>query len=258
MRSLVLVGLVSVTGLAASAEASLFSFASDSNPTGFTFRGTAAAGGVFSITNDITNLFQLVIDDNPGGLLSSFALNTRFEANFSAAWITSVPLAGPTVRHIYGVSAGSGGDFVFRFRDAVTNDVLLTASLDSGSQGTFGVVGTSTTWGTSGEIRADDLTASVRYTATQALVDRIVGLGLNPAAYGIFVGGSVSVDDFGFTLTVLNANSGGLVQLGQDRLPTSAWSSEGSYSGSATSGVPSPGAAALLGLGGLVLARRRR
>lgn len=251
--------MLCVLGLAASAQASLFSFASDSNPSGFTFCGTAGSGGGFTITNDQQgNIFKLVIDDNNGSL-PSFTLDVNFEANMSAAWVATTPIAGPTVLHSYSVTNAPGG-YAFRFRDLSNGQVLLTASLDGGSEGVFSMLGTGTSWSSAGAIRASDTFANVRYTASQALVDRIVSLGRDPGAYGINVGDSVALDDFGFDLTLLGlVGTNGTVSIdAQTRLPTAAWKSEGSFSGSAVNGIPGPASAALIGIAGLIIARRRR
>ena len=248
-------GAVSALAIAASAHASLFSFASDSNNTLPTFQGTASNNGAFLISDSgPSNRFDLLIDDD-NGPAPALSFQTRFQADLRAQWIASTPIAGPTVLHTYSVSNGASG-FAFRFTD-LSGVELLRASLGS-TQGVLSIPGTATTWSSAGGIRASDTFANVTWTATQALVDRIVAAGANPATYGIRVGSSVAIDDFAFDLTrLVNPNNGSVV-IDRGGLPTTAWTSEGSFSGSATAGIPAPGAAGLLALGGLVATRRRR
>jgi uncharacterized protein (TIGR03382 family) len=82
--------------------------------------------------------------------------------------------------------------------------------------------------------------------------------GANLVNYGVVGGGSSTTpDDFAFTLTNLNSNGGGVPINATTRLPSAAFQSEGSFSG--TANIPTPGAAGLLAAGGLmVLSRRRR
>lgn len=245
-----------------SAHASLFSFASDTN-TGPTFVGTAGGAGGTASAFDIrdsgpANTFQLVIDDNNGPAPSA-SVGVRFEANMRAQWVASTPIAGPTVLHSYSVVNGPLGSFAFRFKDLVSGETLLTASLDGGTQGVFSVVGTNSSWSSAGAIRASDSFATVTWTATQALVNKLIGLGVNPETYGIRAGSSIGPDDFAFDLTALVTEAGGSVAINPNtHAPTTGWRSEGSFSGSAVNGVPSPGSLALLGIGGLIATRRRR
>lgn len=246
----------------ASAHASLFSFASDTN-TGPTFVGTAGGVGGTAGAFDIrdsgpSNQFQLVIDDNNGPAPSA-ALGVRFEANMRAQWVATTPIAGPTVLHSYSVINGPLGAFAFRFSDLTTGETLLSASLDGGTQGVFSVVGTNSSWSSAGAIRASDSFAAVTWTATQALVNKLIGLGVNPETYGIRAGASIGPDDFGFDLTALVTDAGGGVAINQNtHAPTTGWHSEGSFSGSAVSGIPSPGSVVLMGMCGLLSIQRRR
>lgn len=246
---------------AGSANATLFSFASDSNDQLTTFLGTAGSGSTFSINDrGPANRFSLLIDDN-NGPLAAFSRTVRFEADMSATWVASPTIFGTTVQHIYTITNGSQG-FAFRFVDPVDGAVLLTASLDTSSQGVFSVPGTATTWSSTGAVLGSDSFANVRYTATQSLVNKMTIAGFNPTAYGIAAGDSIGPDDFGFDLTTLfvRGSTNNPVTLDpQTRLPTVGWEAEGSFSGSALNGfIPAPGAMALLGLGGVFAARRRR
>lgn len=256
VRPSALLGSLAMLAVASSAQASLFSFASDTN-TGPTFVGASNASGFVIRDSGPSNQFQLVIDDD-NGPNPFVTLGVRFEANFQAQWVASTPIAGPTVLHSYSVTNGPGSSFAFRFNDLTTGQTLLTASLDAGSQGVFSVVGTNSSWGTAGAIRGSDSFATVTWTATQALVNKLLAMGVNPAAYGIFAGSSVSPDDFGFDLTALLSVTGGGVAINsQTHLPTGGWQSEGSFSGSAGA-IPTPAAGGLAALGLILAGRRRR
>ena len=61
--------ITALLGLAGSANAALFSFASDDASSQFTFQGTAAAGNSFSVTHTGNRVpVTLKIDDNNGAL----------------------------------------------------------------------------------------------------------------------------------------------------------------------------------------------
>lgn len=249
---------------AGAAQATLFSFASDTNDTLTTFLGTSGSAGSFTINDrGPSNRFTLLIDDN-NGPAAAFGRTVRFEADLRATWVSSPVIFGTTVQHIYTVSNGTQG-FAFRFVDATDGSVLLTASLDTQSQGVFSVPGTATSWSSTGAVLGSDSFANVRYVATQSLVDKMTLAGFNPATYGIAAGDSVGPDDFGFDLTRLFVRGGTGTNVApvtldpQTKLPTVGWEAEGSFSGSALGGfVPTPGAMSVLGLSGLIAARRRR
>lgn len=255
------IGLGSVAALSASANATLFSFASDTNQLGPTFLGSAGTGSSFTITDaGPSNRFLFKIDDN-NGPLNFFSQTVRFEANIEATWVASPLIFGTTFQHIYSIANGPAGAFVFRFSDPSDNSVLLTASLDGSLSGVFSVPGTASSWSTTGAVLGSDAFANVRYVATQALVDKMNNAGFNAESYGVRAGESIGPDDFGFDLSVLFQRGSTLgVNLNQDtRTPTTGWESEGSFSGSAFNGfVPTPSAGSLLVLAGIVSTRRRR
>ncbi len=251
------IGVVTLLGLAGSAQAALFSFASDDDSSQFTFRGTAGSGSSFTISNGrdpASTPVTLKIDDN-NGALPTVALNVGFIADMTARWEGSVGVAGSQT-HVYSVT----GTFSF------VNDAgapLLTGTFSSpNTPAVMTVLGSMTSWGSAGSIFGSDTVSgfagAVTWTATADLIALANSQSINLAQYGIAVGNSGSPDDFSFTLTNLNAaNSNVPIDL-MSRLPTAAWQSEGSFSGSAVNGIPSPGALTLIGAAGLVLAARRR
>ncbi len=230
-------GLALVAGLAVSANAGIFSFASDVDHSSFTFGGQG-----FSLGNagDSTDLFDLYIDDD-NGMLDPLIYSVQFQADFVIDHAGSIEIDGGLFVHTYDLFGEFG------FYDADSGDAILTASINNGA---LTALGTETSWlSTSTILGADSDASDVTY---------VWNLADNPD-YGLFNGASVGpADDAAFTLTFLQTENGAGVEIGsRNRLPLTSWSSEGSYSGSATF-VPAPGSIALLAGAGLILRRRRR
>lgn len=222
-------------GVATTANAALFSFASDVDSGSFTFVG--GAGGVID-AQDPTDTQLLFIDDN-NGPLPTIPLEVEFEAAFQMAYVASVPVTGNTFVHTYAL-AGVFGFF------SPTGAPILTATLTGGA---LTALGSATAWGTSETIQVNDIGAGeITYT----------WWGPDLPAYGIYAGDSIGPDDAAFTLTLTLSPGGFGVPLDpQTGLPAAIWTSEGSYSGSAFF-IPTPGAAALAGIGLMGISRRRR
>jgi hypothetical protein len=242
---------------AGTARATFFSFASDVNSNAFTFAGTAGSGGSFSITDfSRPNTYSLLVDDN-NGPLPSVAIPVELHANLSVTSGTSTLVAGTLYQHTYHVTG------TFGFYDMMGN-ALLTVAVGPNNFGVLTVPGTATAWSPTGAVLGADSYADVTYTSTSALVAAMGGTAA-AAQYGITVGAggtgtSVGPDDFAFDLSVINTGSigSGVAIDPTTKLPTSAWRSESSFSGSAFGGIPSPGALSLLLLGGLTAVRRTR
>jgi len=240
--------------LCGSASAATFSFASDDESDAFTFRGTAASGTSFQMLHarNPRDRVTLKIDDNNGSR-PTISLSVGFVANLTLNWVGSVG-TGSAQTHAYSVTGS------FAFVDVNTGADLLTINLTGQSPAGMAIGGTMSQWGSAGGLFGSDNTGggSVSYVTTPALFAAAGATNLND--YGIFGGAnatSTGPDDFGFSLTFVNA-SGTNVAIDQtSRLPTSAWNAEGSYSGAAR-WVPAPGAIATLGLAGLLLGGRRR
>jgi hypothetical protein len=245
-------GLVAM-GAASQARATFFSFASDDNPSTFTFVGTAGSNsGDFLIADaGRPNTYTLLIDDN-NGPLPAIPIAVELHASLTASAGQSLNIGGGRYLHTYDVTG------TFGFYDAQGN-ALLTATVGPNA-GTLIVPGTQTAWSTTGAVLGADSYADVTYTVSQALVDMLGGEAA-AGQYGIVVGssGPNSNDDFGFDLTVINTVQGGLgVAIDvETKAPTSAWESESSFSGSTSVPTPAVGAGMLLG-GGMLAARRRR
>jgi len=250
-------GLAAMGGLSATAQATFFSFASDVNSNGYTFGGTAGAGGSFSISDfSRPNTFTLIVDDN-NGPLPSVSIPVEFHASLTANAGASTQISGSLYQHNYRVTGS------FSFVDMMGN-TLLTVTIGP-SAGTLTVPGSQNAWSSVGAVLGADSFADVTYTASSAFVAALGG-SATAAGYGITVGAggtgsSVGPDDLAFDLTAINSGSiGALVALDPTtHTPTSLWRAESSYSGTAFGGIPSPGSCGLVGLGGvLVFGRRRR
>lgn len=234
--------ILSVCGLAlvaANANATLFSFASDNDHTSRTFAGL---GALVQAAMDPGNPQVLLIDDD-NGPNPEMSFNVEFRANMQLQHSSSLGLGGGNFLHIYNVVASNEGPAGFGFFDA-SGAPLLVATFSSA---VFRATGPEAAWGTTANLTASDLTGNVMYT----------WFGPDMPAYGLYQGqSSVGLDDAAFTFTDLRSDSGPGVPL-SNSLPSMSWTSEGSYSGTAHF-VPAPGAAALLGLAGLGFGRRRR
>lgn len=243
-------GLV-LAGAASQAHATFFSFASDSNPTTFTFGGTAGNGSGAFLVSDFSrpNSYTLLIDDD-NGALPAIALTVEFHASLTASAGQSINIGGTRYLHTYDVTG------TFGFFDAQGN-ALLTATIGP-SAGTLVVPGTAGAWSTSGAVLGADSFADVTYTVSQELID-LLGGATEAAKYGLALGPTApdKHDDFGFDLTVINGtpNGQGVALDVQTKAPTSAWQSESSFSGSS---VPAPGIAGMLLGAAMIGARRRR
>jgi MYXO-CTERM domain-containing protein len=245
-----------ISGLAGSAHATLFSFASDHLPT---FTATAASGGSFTISTPANDKLNLLIDDNNGphpALTSPVGISANLTATY-----TSMAGFGSFISYNYAVSG------TINFVDQNTNAVLMTISVGGPVPAMMTVPGIATSWSTSGAIiGSDQFSSNLTYTLTQAGFTEFsaaaTAAGQNLSSYGITSGGSQlgapGSNDFGFTLTSLTQPGGAAVTLGQDHLPSVGWQSESSFSGTTGSFSPAPGAAALLGFAGLRVSRRRR
>jgi len=243
-----LTAAIVLASMAGAANATLFSFASDNaNHTAFTFIGK---GNVIQAAPQDNPTFLFADDDN--GPLPPLSGATRFVADMRINFLASVPLGGGNFIHNYALSGGDG-PFDFGWVDFQTGAPLLTAKI-RGSGHAETAVGPAFGWGSTATLQgADSESANVVYT----------WWGEDLPAYGLYKGESVGHDDFSFTLTWLQHDGVLGVPLVSDdaagdfKLPATTWISEGSFSGTAHF-VPTPGAMALLGLGGLVAGRRRR
>jgi len=240
MKNFILLACGTALTLSATADAALFSFASDTADRNYTFTGNN--GQVTDATGPAPVI--LTIDDS-NGVLARLEVSVRFNAQYSLTHVASVALPGGAFSHNY-AAAGS-----FTFIDIPSGVTLLTTTFENAL---FTARGGADTWFTTGALQVDNSNAIVNMTWGGA---NLPGYQLSPGPL------NGSPRGFGFDLTALNHNGSlpydnlnpGVALNTQTRLPSQTWWSEGSYSSSGF--VPSPSVAALLGLGALGAARRR-
>ena len=227
--------VLAVGCLVSSSQAALFSFASDNDHASWTFTGN---GGSITDANDPSDPQILLVDDH-NGPLPAIPFAVEFEANFTIAYLASVPTGGSFV-HNYSLNGS------FSFLDALGN-VLLSATVTNGA---LTALGGANSWYSTATLQANDNGAggSVAYTWNGAAIP----------GYDLIPGSSQGVDDMAFTLSSLNFGGQDVQLDGQTFLPTGEWNSEGSYSGTARNFIPAPGAAMIAAIGGIVALRRRR
>lgn len=219
-----------------SSQAALFSFASDNDASSWTFTGS---GGSITSANDPTDPVVLLVDDH-NGPLPAIPFGVEFEANFTIAYLASVPLGGGAFIHNYSLNG------TFSFLDGAGNP-LLSATVTNGA---LTALGGALSWYSTATLQANDNPdgGSVAY---EWFGDPIPG-------YDLLTGPSTGRDDMAFTLTSLNFGGMDVTLNPNTHLPESQWVSEGSFSGTGRDFIPAPGAAMIFGLGGLVALRRRR
>lgn len=227
--------VLAVGCLVSSSQAALFSFASDNDHSSWTFTG---AGGLVADAQDPTDPQILLVDDH-NGPLPAIPFAVEFQANFTVAYLASVPVGGSFV-HNYSLNG------TFSFLDALGN-TLLSATITNGA---LTALGGANSWYSTATIQAGDngTGGSVVYNWNGAAIP----------GYDLIPGSSNGIDDAAFTLSSLNMAGAGVVLDPQTFLPVREWNSEGSYSGTARNFIPTPGAAMIATLGGLVALRRRR
>lgn len=257
-RSTLIASATSLLFAAGAAQAQFFSFASDTDAASWTFTYDPQTGTITD-ADDSADPVVLLIDDRNGPAAAA-GVSAEFEADFTIAAQAAVPLSGSDFLHIYTVN----GSFEFLVDVGAG---LQTAMRIDFRDATLTARGSRDQWYSTATIAGGDSVDNdtrVSYSFFQPLLDSVP----NAAELGLAVGTSVGPDDFSFDLTSINTSglvpfdpatdpdSVGVPTGGAGQLPTDVFWSEGSFSGSAV--IPSPGAAALLGLGGLAAARRRR
>lgn len=238
-----LAALAGMALLGGTANAALFSFASDTADRNWTFIGGNAANHFHDGVGP-NGKVDLMIDDN-NGPLPTLTFSTRLQAQFDLTYVGSLPLGNGDFSHNYLV-AGQ-----FTFVDIATGTPLLFTTF---SDGLFTARGGQNSWYTTAGFGADNFGgAKINMSWGGAALP---GYGLNPGTF-------INPQGFQYTLTAINT-SGKLpydmsspgVPLDSHGLPAQEWFAEGSYS--ASGNVPAPGAIVLSGMGILAAARRRR
>lgn len=226
-------GCLALAVAAGSANAALFSFASDRNQDGPTFSAIAVNsvndGRGFDANGAVT--VDLLADRDGDGPQGPQVVAGRFEF---AASITSYSVVNFAGQFIHNFTLNGA----FSIIDDSTNAAIFTATFQNALFSSFS--NTANQLGRSGQIQAND--------------------GADPtlafATAGVLADIDVSADrSFGFSLSDLQLANGNRVPVSANGITNVPWTSEGSFSAAA---VPSAGSAALMGLGLLTAARRRR
>lgn len=228
MISKALAGLVALAGTTAVAHAGLtFSFADPAPGPQVSFSG--GVGGLLTFDEEVS--FSFVVDGSSEPVPFINVLTARLELSLTVG--AAVPLGG--------------GDFAapvsgsFRFYDPLvfdpTQSTILSAVV---ADGVFLRVGAGSS------VNSDSLVFGLSFVAGPQLEALLLpGRAIAP------------LFDAVFTLTDVLNDAGGSVIAGPDGGPISAFTANASFSGSANV-VPTPGAVALMALGGVAAARRRR
>ncbi len=216
---------------AGAAQAAHFSFASDGNPNGPTFSGLAGSvitdGRPQDADNAVTVNFLVDRDEDGPGVAQSIAARFEYSAvitNYSVA-----PFAGQ-FNHQFSLQG------TFSIIDASTDQAVFVASFGNALFSSWS--NSAASLGRSASMQGNDDTGALTFATFGALSDIDVS----------------QLRDFAFSLSNVRLANGNRVPVEQGALGT-PWKAEASFSAHA---VPAPGAITLAGLGGLVMARRRR
>jgi MYXO-CTERM domain-containing protein len=226
-----------------SAQAAFFSFASDSADHSWVYTGNGA--NITNATNGSANPITLLVDDD-NGVAAPLQVSVAFSASYQLTFVGSTTVGSSTA---YNYAANG----TFTFTDIASGTPLLTTTF---ANALFTARGNATSWFSTGSLQVDD--------SGGATVSMVWG-GANLPAFGLAPGSlNGSPRGFSFDLSTINTSGSlpyngtgaGVAINASTKLPSATWFSESSFSGSAR--VPTPGATALLGLGGLMVGRRRR
>jgi hypothetical protein len=214
-----------------------FSFASDDTSQGVIF-GPSSTDRLTAFDAEVT----LRVDD-ANGPLPTLSLASEFEAALDFTLLAALNIGGGQFAYTYQV------DGSFRFDEVGTDEAILGATLDNAI---LTIAGGVKSWGSAGALQASSIGgASIQYTW---LGDALPG-------YNLFTGGTSTFADAAFTLTnlidVLNGGLSGVPIDVQTGLPTTRFTAESSFSGSAFF-VPSPAGATVMLVAGALTMRRRR
>lgn len=229
-----LIGIGALMMLAGSAQASFFSFSSDRNTDGPTFSSlsgkSVSDGRPFDVTGKVTIDFMYDADENGPGAATIIPASFEFDATATSYAVT--PFAGSFI-HSWTLAG------TYKFTELTTGTTFFSAAFGNALMTNFS--DSSTLLSLSGSILSNKpADGSLAFATAGALA-------------GVDVSGG---QDFSFSLSAFrSAANGGRVGVAADGSFLSQWKSEGSWSAHA---VPAPGALALIGLGGLMLAKRKR
>jgi hypothetical protein len=234
MRSFTM-GCLALSVSAGCANAALFSFASDRNQDGPTFSAIAlnAVNDGRGLDADGAVTVDLLADRDGNGPMGAQVIAGRFEF---AATITNYAVANFAGQFIHNFTLSGA----FSIIDNSTNAAIFTATFQNALFSSFS--NTANQLGRSGQIQSNDAAdPALGFTTAGALADIDVS----------------AERSFGFSLSDLQLSNGNRVPVSATGITNVPWTSEGSFSAAAAS-VPSTGSAALMVLGLMTAARRRR
>lgn len=226
--------IAALTLAGATAQATTFSFSSDRNTDGPTLAslqsGSVIDGRPFDLGGQVVVDFFYDLDENGPGGAGVIPAAFEFSAAIKSYTVTSV--AGNFL-HSWTLEGQ------YKFIELTTGQTFFTATFANALMSNFS--DSAALLSKSGSMQSNlAADAALAFTTGGALA-------------GLDVTG---LPDFGFTMTALrSAANGGRVAVAADGRFLSPWKSESSWSARA---VPAPGALALVGLGGLLLARGRK
>jgi len=232
MRQAIL-GSALLACLAGSANAAIFSFASANNGDGPTFSAltiNSLSDGRTLDANGVVTLNFLADRDGSGpGAAQSIVSEFRFTASVSGY---SVFNFGGQFVHNFSLSGS------FSILDLSTNQPIFQSTFSNAVMSSLS--NSSTLLSRSATIQANDESdPGLTFTTSGALGDIDVS----------------QQRDFSFALSNLQMTSGARVPVNAGGITQAPWTADASFTASA---IPGPGALALMGLGTLIGARRRR
>lgn len=236
--------LLAVAGLTATANAGLFSFASDYSDQSWTLdfhrhQGQFSLGDLTSHTDP-----TILLIDDANGILEPLQYEVDFNLHADVHYLNSTSIGGGKFIHTYTVKNAAAGWYTG------SGPVLEIAFDDS----IITIVGDEFGWDTAGSMFGSDAWAAVQYTSY-----------IDEPDYGMYLGDAIGFQDFGFSLTSMNTSGSipydytlpGATLDPSTMLPGDDVFAEASFSGSALF-IPAPSTAVLLLGAGLFGTRRRR
>lgn len=226
------VGAIALGAASGVSQAAFLSFASDTNPAAPTLEATFRPGPGNTLISEFDPTFvDLLIDADEDGPNAAISLGARLSVSLTLEYVGSTLIIGNVYTHAFSVAG------FFEFEDAAGMNAWSLRGDVALGEAVFVGLGTNLLVN-SASITGFDIAYSI----------------MNVPSLG---DGSELPGDFGFTLTNLNGNSGAslVFNMAQEIIGIGDFTAESSFSGRV---IPTPGALALAGLGGISLIRRRR
>ncbi len=225
---------IAVGCLVGTSQAALFSFDANAGDAAWTFTG---GGNLVSDGLRPEDPTVLLVDDVHGPL-PPIPFATQFEAALSIEYVRSAAETGGLFTHTYRVN----GSFTFLSQTGIP---MLRCTV---TEGELTATGGALSWYTEAMLHAGS-TSGIGSATYEWLPDRILGYNVRRAFYG--------VSDVEFRLGSVNMGGADVALDPETYLPGGTWVAESSFHGQNRE-IPAPGAAVVIGLGALMIGRRRR